>query len=515
MKKILLLLSIFTLMPSHMTKAAVTSSGDVAPNPPEELTSLEIGATSYGTFRIDGGTEFESYFVNIGSGTYGYGTATVTDSGSIWRLEGAYVGQSGYGKLTVKEGGVAIVGSSVEIGSNGPGHGVVEVDGVDSLLQTSNQLTIGQSASGDLAITDGGVVNVPNGQTRVGPAGRIMLDGGLLRTSYLENSGVISGSGIIEVYCCGSSLNYGRYQVEEGDHLQLRFFSSGDARNQGEYLIHGGELEIFDRLQNENLSQRQGVIELSQGTLRVGPTSIFSGQEALANRGLITAISGENHLYGSIRNEFGGQIALTNNSLTMFHNDVYGLFGSKMSVSAGASAIFLQDLDINGGVLLADIAGAEGYGHVEVLGDFNFSGNLQVNLDDSYVPQLGDSFSIARVSGNITGSPNTLLPELSEGLSWEMTFEPHELLLSVIAAPALPGDFDFDGDVDGRDFLTWQRNTNVGDLADWQANYGVGTLTANSTAVPEPTCFVLYGIFMILTPHRRVLRFPGRDDRPI
>jgi len=36
-----------------------------------------------------------------------------------------------------------------------------------------------------------------------------------------------------------------------------------------------------------------------------------------------------------------------------------------------------------------------------------------------------------------------------------------------------------DGDVEGRDFLVWQRgyavpSQSVGDLADWQANYGVG-----------------------------------------
>ncbi len=54
-----------------------------------------------------------------------------------------------------------------------------------------------------------------------------------------------------------------------------------------------------------------------------------------------------------------------------------------------------------------------------------------------------------------------------------------------------PGNFDFDGDVDGRDFLKWQRGetTNpfsAGDLADWQENYGVASLTATSVAVPEP-----------------------------
>jgi hypothetical protein len=37
---------------------------------------------------------------------------------------------------------------------------------------------------------------------------------------------------------------------------------------------------------------------------------------------------------------------------------------------------------------------------------------------------------------------------------------------------ALPGDFDSNGTVNGRDFLLWQRNSSVGSLADWKANYG-------------------------------------------
>ncbi len=56
--------------------------------------------------------------------------------------------------------------------------------------------------------------------------------------------------------------------------------------------------------------------------------------------------------------------------------------------------------------------------------------------------------------------------------------------LSVVSA-GIPGDFDDDGDVDGRDFLVWQKNPSVGNLSDWQANYGT-PLTAAVGAVPEP-----------------------------
>ena len=52
------------------------------------------------------------------------------------------------------------------------------------------------------------------------------------------------------------------------------------------------------------------------------------------------------------------------------------------------------------------------------------------------------------------------------------------------------GDFDADLDVDGTDFLVWQRDTNVGSLATWSTNYSAGA-TATFTSVPEPTSAML------------------------
>lgn len=120
--------------------------------------------------------------------------------------------------------------------------------------------------------------------------------------------------------------------------------------------------------------------------------------------------------------------------------------------------------------------------------------------------------------------------------------------LITIASSALPGDFDLDGDVDGGDFLSWQRdNLSSTDLADWQTNYGAtggggpgGTISGNFdqvtivdplgklagfvtqvtitssavtltvssaaavVAVPEPAGCVLLGIaFTLLSLHRR------------
>ena len=83
----------------------------------------------------------------------------------------------------------------------------------------------------------------------------------------------------------------------------------------------------------------------------------------------------------------------------------------------------------------------------------------------------------------------------------------------VLIAPELNGDFDNDGDIDGADFLAWQRGQSphplsASDLADWQANYGIATLGA-TTAVPEPATLAL-----ILLPSILLLSRGGRERSP-
>ena len=67
-----------------------------------------------------------------------------------------------------------------------------------------------------------------------------------------------------------------------------------------------------------------------------------------------------------------------------------------------------------------------------------------------------------------------------------------DILFSVVTL--LDGDFDLDGDVDGNDFLVWQRTDGTpGGLTLWQNNYGTGVLAAaaGTSAVPEPASLTL------------------------
>ncbi|QEG36301.1 PEP-CTERM sorting domain-containing protein [Bythopirellula goksoeyrii] len=76
--------------------------------------------------------------------------------------------------------------------------------------------------------------------------------------------------------------------------------------------------------------------------------------------------------------------------------------------------------------------------------------------------------------------------------------------LEVTVEP-LSADFDSDGDVDGADFLKWQRDgLSANDLVNWQAEYGASSLIANVASVPEPcSMFLLLSAGSLLLVARR------------
>jgi hypothetical protein len=127
-----------------------------------------------------------------------------------------------------------------------------------------------------------------------------------------------------------------------------------------------------------------------------------------------------------------------------------------------------------------------------------------------------------RQSGDPHGQGIDQRVETSQGIPYGTP------ILTTLGAPNLlyeDGDFDFDGDVDGRDFLIWQRGFGYGDgitldalvtatrahgdtngdwtvdgldLANWQANYGIAPQSLIGTvAIPEPASLALASLCTI------------------
>jgi hypothetical protein len=220
------------------------------------------------------------------------------------------------------------------------------------------------------------------------------------------------------------------------------------------------------------------------GTLNVGGgTTLFAPVVAI---GAMGELSGSGDIVGNVLNE--GLVSPGSSPGTL---DVSGNFAQNGS-----------------GILKMEIAAAANFDQLVIGGALMAGGTLGVDLL-SYSPIEGDSFDLFDFASSL-GSFTLDLPALTAGLVWDDT----DLLttgeLAVISATiAEDADFDADGDVDGRDFLIWQRgfsgvgalatgdanadgDVDADDLAIWQNQYGsVPEPAATNVAVPEPSSILL------------------------
>jgi len=88
-------------------------------------------------------------------------------------------------------------------------------------------------------------------------------------------------------------------------------------------------------------------------------------------------------------------------------------------------------------------------------------------------------------------------PDVHSGRVFELGWEdvPNTAVLAGNAPPGLATDYDGDNDVDGNDFLIWQRGLgtthDADDLATWRTEFGQTAAAATIGGVPEPTSLAL------------------------
>ncbi|MEM8944093.1 MAG: hypothetical protein AAGD11_02840 [Planctomycetota bacterium] len=115
------------------------------------------------------------------------------------------------------------------------------------------------------------------------------------------------------------------------------------------------------------------------------------------------------------------------------------------------------------------------------------------------------------ILGGASGFQPLTGPQGNGGTYNSNGFDPDLTYIGVIVEPPLvgPGDFDSDGDVDGDDFLAWQRGESTNpfdadDLIEWQTNYSGAAVT--SSLVPEPAgvLLLLFGVIALGSSDRRL-----------
>ncbi|MBA3481262.1 MAG: hypothetical protein H0T51_05545 [Pirellulales bacterium] len=109
-----------------------------------------------------------------------------------------------------------------------------------------------------------------------------------------------------------------------------------------------------------------------------------------------------------------------------------------------------------------------------------------IDLDAAYIESLlGTATHLGLLLKSTTSGPYVAI------VASEATSGTPPTLMIEYALPAANGDFDGDEDVDGNDFLVWQRGQSprpgkTAHLAEWRTNFGRVDGTVRSASVPEP-----------------------------
>ncbi|MEN1678107.1 MAG: hypothetical protein AAGJ46_00830 [Planctomycetota bacterium] len=510
-----------TLLPAVAARAAVSFTGGVDFSSQSAVT---VGTFVPGTLTVSGGSSFFADRLDVGFEAQG--AVTVSGVGSTLDVGDARLGINAPADVLVEAGGQMLLRNQFTLGANGGPFSTanVTVTGRGSTIapfqQSSSQVTL---SSGRLAAEDGALIALPGSSLQIGGQGELAVaGGGTINIGDFQNNGTIRGDGTIR-RSFGDSRNEGRIEVSPSGVLTIDGPDFQSITNVGDIVVHDGRLVLADALINTRFTSFAfGQTDLRNGVLQFTnvPETSASQAASFSNNGVLSASGGLNDVYGTVRNEPQGEVAVTNNSTLVFHDKVANI-GGTISVMPGSRAVFLGGLDMVNATLLANIAGTgddTGFGIAEVVGAATLSGVVDIPLAVGVETELGDSFPLLYASGGVSGGlvlGDT--PELPAGQRWRLEIDANTVSVAV-AAPTIAGDFNDDGVVDAADYTVWRDNLGAAsegsiafagdgaggvDVADynlWRANLGQAAPAAAAT--PEPLSLALL-LPLVAMPGRR------------
>lgn len=460
--------------------------------------SLDLGAQIITTGALGGDTTY----AGVVSGT------------NISRLR-----HNGAGVLTLTGGTNASPSTFGTLSADGSTGGLV-VDGaridLTSTVLSAGSNTAVSSVGGEITFTGGADVRMPATSIAITRNGTLTLTGEGTSLTGHRFQGTAAGALIVEENASlqlnhtlafgvfGSASTAYDFLVRSGGNVSVASLGISDTSNTRADAVvtgAGSQLSVASTLKiGFEGSTAAGAV----GTLAVqqGAAVDVKGVTLLTNSGSSLTIDGGTFQTGRLSSDPGvaptvsisdpaADVALAvgagnqSSSFAGVIQDAAGGPGSVKKIGAGTFTLtganaYTGDTIIEAGTLsiaqafLADTADVKLFGGATFDLDF-----LGVDLIDEL--WVDGSFTPVGTHGAI-----------GSGADFEWSLLTGTGVLEVSTFPGIPGDFDEDNDVDGFDFLSWQREPTIGNLADWESNFGTTTSTfAASQAVPEPATAVL------------------------
>jgi hypothetical protein len=427
--------------------------------------------------------------INIGTGAWDLGEGVVydpstNDPGFTAAQSASY--PSGFGAQTIRE---------LYISRNTP---------------NTNKLTI----KGNLTLLERWHIGRSSGTRGLGTTGIVVQESGTVTQTVREtdlgqvdtsNVGYGNGtydyrSGILDIGTTGGN----GLRLSVGSNSASADALKAGPAGVGKFIVHSPATPGRIRVKSLTSAQFAG---FQEGVLPDGSDSVFDAQ--FDANGVTTGVSIFEFHYAN-----GGTRPIQVREGMSINNGVdqttRGIRSSRLdfvvdqAACAGASCVpnnvglFDIDFDGNGFVLL----GAGDLNGNNVYNDDRVFSNLSDTADYREGDMVSATFGSTQYNWTISYSGNISWTNANDSVVSSITGmgtgSDIVLMGHSSVSVGIPGDFDNDSDVDGRDFLVWQRNTSVGNLSDWQTNYGTGTgpLTA-VTAVPEPGSLALVAALVL------------------
>jgi hypothetical protein len=494
-------------------------------------------------------------------GDNGTGTATVS-GGTLQTADEIFIGlfAGSDGNLNVSGGSVEALGRSILVGFAG-GNGSLNVSGTGS-VRANFDLLVGMLEGSTAEITQsGGTIEAGFIFTNfvaggVGSTVNMTMTGGTMTSRIAVVLG--QGGGSTTMTHSGGTINA---LLGNGDFVVSDSFDPGNA-NTSTYNISGTAvvnvqnniiLSAFDE-GTGIVNQTGGAVNVTTGNVIVGRAfsgtwNMSGGQINAANvylgdfdtclgtmkiSGGDVNVSGTFNVGGALAsnaapdrveptgpNDAQGQALDANGVLIVSGNAATIDVGGNFRANPDDKSPFRSDdshpgVGDNSATLGFEIFNSSGTSLINVAGVADLDGAvIDLDLMGGFTPSVGATFDLLKAASfgstgagtteNVgTGEGYTLAAEDAGAFSLAIVpgggFE--TLRATFLGASANDADFDNDGDVDGADFLTWQRGVGVGttnaqgdangdsivngaDLTVWRNDFGPASVPA-AGAVPEP-----------------------------
>ncbi|WP_237143373.1 autotransporter domain-containing protein [Phyllobacterium zundukense] len=318
----------------------------------------------------------------------------MTGPGSSWTSDyGIAIGDFGFGTLIIEKGGKVNAPTGTFLAVRDGSSGVAEVTGMNSVLETSDILLVGQYGTASLAITHGGAVN-NTGMTKVSALGTVQVDGVGSKLSTgtdmtLDGSLDITNGGVVSVGASssiGNSTNFAGGVNVSGAGSQWTttgVLTVGDAGSGTLNISNGGVvnsqatiLAVTDDVAstiniNEGGTFNTDLLTFSDGdgTLNFDSKADYAFATAMEGYGNLNVLSGHVILSGD-SGAFNGKTQVFDKSIL----SVNGVLGGTLDVLGGG---VLGGIGTVGSTTIEDLA---------ILAPGNSMGTIHVNGDLTFSP---------------------------------------------------------------------------------------------------------------------------------